>query len=104
MCVCACGNQTASFEVARLYTADRGCLFSFQLSEVNSAAEKKICPPICSGIISGQDVQSTEDLMSVFTCSQFDTYLSVSLNDETTWGFLPGMNIRTNSTCALTDG
>lgn len=42
--------------------------------------------------------------MSVFTCSQFDTYLSVSLNDETTWGFLPGMNIRTNSTCALTDG
>lgn len=58
----------------------------------------------CSGIIFWSDVQSTEDWMSIFTCSQFDTYLPVSLNDESTWGFLPAMNIRPYSTCALTDG
>lgn len=41
----------------------------------------------CSGIIFWSDVQSTEDWMFIFTCSQFDTYLPVSLNDESTWGF-----------------
>lgn len=76
---------------------------------VNSAAEKnpslnKPCGiALVVGSFSGRMYKALR-IGCLFTCSQFDTYLPVSLNDESTWRLLPGMNIRTYSTCALTDG